>query len=209
MGLWQAGDNEEPATSHWPNRAFLDLLESVLQGSWESAKIKRQIGIIWQMLVVSDFDQSRLILFGKAVTQILLERGVVARGSFGNRYKEINTCFANQLSPSPLPYCWAESSLRLTLSLPAAEVTEAEVMQAMVAAGTVATSGGAVMAVADMAADMAAHTVATTVRLTGLAAAFRCRCPLLVAGKISGAKIDEPEWSRVRRRTSRLIDNDR
>ena len=83
MGLWQAGDNKEPATSHWPNRAFLDLLASVLQGSWESAKIKRQIGIIWQMLVVSNFDQSRLILFGKAVTQTVLERGVVARGSFG------------------------------------------------------------------------------------------------------------------------------
>ena len=31
-------------------------------------------------------------------------------------------------------------------------------------------------------ADMVARTVATSVRLTGLAAAFRCRCQLLVAG---------------------------
>jgi len=79
-------------------------------------------------------------------------------------------------------------------------------MQAMVAVDTVAMA--AVMAVADLAVDMAAHTVATTVRLTGLAAAFRCRRPLLVAGKISGARVDEPEWSRVRRRPSRLIDTD-
>jgi hypothetical protein len=76
-------------------------------------------------------------------------------------------------------------------------------MQAMVAAGTVATSGGAVMEVADMAAgDMAAHTVATTVRLTGLAAAFRCRCPLLVAGN-SAARSERQ--SRVRCRRSRSI----
>jgi hypothetical protein len=29
MGLWQAGDNKVPPTSHRPNRAFLDSLESV------------------------------------------------------------------------------------------------------------------------------------------------------------------------------------
>jgi hypothetical protein len=54
-----------------------------------------------------------------------------------------------------------------------------------------ATPGSAVMRVADIAAvaaDMTAattvvDTVATMVRLTGLAPASRCRCPLLVAGK--------------------------
>jgi hypothetical protein len=66
-----------------------------------------------------------------------------------------------------------------------------------VAVDTVAMAAVTVMAVADLAVDMAAHTVATTVRLTGLAAAFRCRCPLLVAGKISGAKADEPEDGRA------------
>jgi hypothetical protein len=43
------------------------------------------------------------------------------------------------------------------------------------------------MAAADMAADMTTDTVVDTVaimaRVTGLAPAFRCRCPLLVAGK--------------------------
>jgi hypothetical protein len=47
----------------------------------------------------------------------------------------------------------------------------------------VATAGVAVTEVADAAADMVVRTVATTVRVMGLATAFRCRCPLLAAGK--------------------------
>ena len=53
------------------------------------------------------------------------------------------------------------------------------------------TPGAAVMHVADIvaveadmaAADTVVDTAATTARLTGLAPAFRYRCPLLVAGK--------------------------
>jgi hypothetical protein len=73
--------------------------------------------------------------------------------------------------------------LRLTLSLPTEEAIAAMAATAEEAmAGTVATAE--VIAVADTAAaDMAAHTVATTVRVTGLAAAFRYRCLSLVAGK--------------------------
>jgi hypothetical protein len=53
------------------------------------------------------------------------------------------------------------------------------------AAGTVAMHVADIVAVeADMAAaDTVVDTVATMVRLMGLAPAFRCRCPLLVAGK--------------------------
>ena len=56
------------------------------------------------------------------------------------------------------------------------------------APGTLGTSGGAATAVA----DMAVHTVVTSVRLTGLAAAFQCRCQLLVAGN-QWREADEPE----------------
>ena len=45
---------------------------------------------------------------------------------------------------------------------------------------------------ADMAADMTTDTVVDTVaimaRVTGLAPAFRCRCPLLVAGKLAARR---------------------
>ena len=65
------------------------------------------------------------------------------------------------------------------------------------AMGVVATAVGAMeveameaeatgmVAEADMVAATAADMVATTVRVTGLAAAFRCRCPSLVAGKLA------------------------
>jgi len=61
----------------------------------------------------------------------------------------------------------------------AADTLAADTLAAgTLAAGTLATSG----VVATAVADMVAHTVATSVRLTGLAAAFRCRCQLSVAG---------------------------
>ena len=82
--------------------------------------------------------------------------------------------------------------MRLTLSLPkkvAAEVTAAEVTVAEGTAEeatpeevTAAEATAAFMSVTEV-ADTAAHTVATSVRLTGSAAAFQCRCQLLVAGK--------------------------
>ena len=79
------------------------------------------------------------------------------------------------------------------LSLPkkvAEEATAAEVMaeeatavgMSATAVGMSATSGVAATAVA----DMAVLTVATSVRLTGLAAAFRYRCQLGVAGNPAG-----------------------
>jgi class 3 adenylate cyclase len=93
-------------------------------------------------------------------------------------------------------------------SLPAKAVTAAEVMAAEVMAAEVmaaevmhvpaGTVGVAVMHVADIvAADMAAadmttdtvvDTVAIMARVTGLAPAFRCRCPLLVAGKLAARR---------------------
>jgi hypothetical protein len=63
---------------------------------------------------------------------------------------------------------------------------------------------------ADMAADMTTDTVVDTVaimaRVTGLAPAFRCRCPLLVAGKLAARRpINLKIRSRIRCRLSRLI----
>ena len=81
----------------------------------------------------------------------------------------------------------------------AAVMQQAVAVMRQVAADTVAT-GAAVMPGADIvvAADMAAaettadtvvDTVATMVRATGLAPAFRCRCRLLVAGKPAAERL--------------------
>ena len=62
----------------------------------------------------------------------------------------------------------------------------------IVAADIVAADMAADIVAADMAADMTTDTVVDTVaimaRVTGLAPAFRCRCPLLVAGKLAARR---------------------